>query len=332
MTTILPFSSRSFAGLAGIAALGLLLPAVVAAQEPATAGGETTITIQKQVVKVSGRIGAGYLSGDVTESVYSPVDGRKLSELQWELEDVFMFNIGGSVTPVHWLTLNVDFWTKISDGNGSMDDYDWYLPNQGWTHWSNHPETNLSEGYMFDLNAAFTFYRHGESAFSGLVGYKRDSWEWEARGGSFVYSTTFIHDTVGTFPAGTKGITYSQWYDVPYVGLGFHSKLTDVSFMGRVIGSPFASANDKDTHHLRGLVYEDDFDTTFMYAFDLGMSYDFTPQLSLLGMVHYQKYEEAKGSTTITDQQTGLIYTVSGDVAGTDHTSSLFSLSVLYAF
>ena len=319
-------------GLPALAAMVLLQSGSAAAQQAKTTAGDTSITIQHEVVRVSGHIGLGYLSGEVNENVYDTTSGRKISQLTWKLDDVYMLNVGGSISPRKWLTLNGDVWFKLNDGSGSMDDYDWFIDGYPYTHRSSHDNTEVTEGYMVDLNAAFTFYQHGETAFNGLVGYKRDSWEWEARGGSYVYSTNTLYDTVGNFPPGAKVITYSQWYDVPYVGLGFHSTLTNVSFMGRVIFSPFAMAGAEDTHHMRNLVFEDDFDPTTMFAVDLGFSYDFTSQLALLGGFHYQQYAEATGSTTITDQVSGAKYYYDGDAAGTDHESYLLSLSVQYNF
>lgn len=317
-------------GLAGMAAMALMNPALVTAQEGKRAEAATEINIQKQVVQLSGHIGVGYLSGESQETVYEAETGQKISELIWKLDNVFMFNIGGSVSPKPWLTFNGDFWIKLNDGNGYMDDYDYLLYNYEYTHWS-HSDVDLTTGYMIDVSTALTFYEYGETAFSGLIGYKRDSWEWEASGGSYVYSSYYLYDTVGTLPNG-KVITYSQWYDVPYIGVAFRSKLTDWTFTGRAIFSPYAMAGDEDTHHLRNLKFEEDFDPTTMYAIDFGAAYHFTPKLSLLGNVHYQQYMEAEGTTTITDQTTGAKYYYGGDAAGTDHKSSLFSLTLLYNF
>jgi plasminogen activator len=320
------------AGFAGLAAIGLQLPGTVAAYEStAQAEGSTTIQIQQEVIQVTGRLGLGHLSGETVETVYTET-GHKLSELIWKIKDVYMLNAGISVSPKSWLTINADVWFRVNNGNGSMDDYDWIIENFQYTHWSHHDDTDLTEGYMIDLNAAFAFYQHGETTFSALAGYKRDNWEWVARGGSYVYSTYTLYDTVGVFPAGEKGITYKQWYDVPYIGLAFHSKLTKMSFSGRFIISPYAMAGAEDTHHMRDLVFEDDFDPTTMWAVDLGASYHFTPQLAMLGNFHYQDYDEAQGSTTIINQVTGARQYYPGDVAGTSHKSSLLSLSLLYNF
>ncbi|GBE53292.1 coagulase/fibrinolysin precursor [bacterium BMS3Bbin14] len=294
---------------------------------------QATVQINKNVIIVSGHVGAGYLSGESTESVYNAASsGYKLSELTWRLRDVFMFNAGVSVQPTTWLKLHGDIWVKVNDGNGSMDDYDWFVEGWDWTHWSHHNNVELSEGLMYDLNAEFPFYRFDKTTFSALIGYKHDHWEWKARGGSYIYSTYALRDTVGTFPDNELVITYEQTFGVPYVGLAFDARLEKVTLTGRLIGSTLVKVEDVDHHHLRNLLIENDFDTGSMVSFDLGGSYNFTDQFSLLAAYHYQIYYETKGSTKITDLLTGETQNFPGDAMGTDHQSNMISLSLRYTF
>ena len=170
-------------------AAGLSLSVPVWANEAALPGeSETSIQIEQEMLVVKAHMGVGYLNGDSSELVYGE-NGRKLSELNWELDDVPMLNVGGSISPRSWLTISADFWTRLNRGSGTMDDYDFLAINyDGYTHWSHHDNTDLTQGFMFDLNAAFTFYTFEETSFSALVGYKYDTWEWEARGGNYFYS------------------------------------------------------------------------------------------------------------------------------------------------
>lgn len=318
----------SLTGLTAISSSAIASNTTPVKQESA----KTTININKNVLQVSGHVGIGYLSGKTTETVYIPELNHRLSKLEWDLRDVVMANFGGSVTFNEWLTFNGNFSTALNEGNGSMDDYDWFITNYEWTHWSHHSDTDLTKGYMLDLNAEFTFYKHYETNFNALVGYKRDYWKWEARGGSYVYSSYNLHDTKGNFQDGELGITYSQWYDVPYVGLGFDSRVSDFEFLAKFIYSPIVFAGDEDIHHMRDLKFEEDFDPTTMWAIDIGGSYFITDNFSAQFTYHYQKYNEAKGTTTITDLKTGAKTFYDGDVAGTSHDSSLFNLSLVYDF
>ncbi len=302
----------------------------IAAPQQQSIQGKTTLNIHHPIV-VTGRLGAGYLTGESYENVYDPDSGRKISQLNWDLSDIFMVGGGLSIQPVSWAKLNMDIWLKINDGDGDMVDYDWFVEGLDWTHRSYTTDVDLNTGYMYDINVEFPVFDLEGTEFSLFAGYKYDKWEWEATGGTYIYSTYYLRDTIGTLPDET-GITYEQWYHVPYIGIGFKADLTRVTLSGRFIASPFVQAGDKDQHHLRNLVFEEDFDNGTMIGVDLNGGYHFTDQLALLFKYHYQKYNEMKGETTITDQVTGEQYYISGDAASIEHYSHLFSLAMQYTF
>ena len=94
-------------------AAGLSLSVPVWANEAALPGeSETSIQIEQEMLVVKAHMGVGYLNGDSSELVYGE-NGRKLSELNWELDDVLMLNVGGSISPRSWLTISADFSSKI---------------------------------------------------------------------------------------------------------------------------------------------------------------------------------------------------------------------------
>lgn len=295
---------------------------------------ETTININQKVLVVSGRMSLNLLHGESGEYVYEPSRNHKLSELQWQIEDVYMLGLGGSISPLAWLKLNADLWFKLNKGSGNMDDFDWYIENFQYTDWSHHENVDLTRGVMFDINAEMTFYEYMANRFYGIVGFKYDTWEWEAFGGSYTYSTFALYDTVGSFADDEKVISYEQNYYAPYIGLGFSSDLseTPLTFSGRVIYSPFVSGDDKDQHHLRDLVFEEEYDSGTLFSCDLTGSYHFTSNITMTLAYHFQLYDEMRGSTTITDNVTGQKTFFSGDVAGMDHSSHMFSLGVEYMF
>lgn len=298
-----------------------------------SAEGTTTVEVSDLKVEVTGRLGIGRLGGESKELVYE--DGRKVSELIWKLDNIYMINGGVSVQPKSWLKLNADLWVAVNDGDGTMDDYDWFVPGMDWTHWSHHEDVPLDKGIMFDINVEVPFYTTEGTSFSAFVGLKRDNWKWDAKGGSFVYSVNGFRDSSMTFPDGQNVISYEQWWTVPYIGIGFTSHLTNWKFSGRIIASPFVQGEDEDMHHLRGqagLLFEEDFDSSSMWSIDLAATYKMTQNWGLTGSFKYQYYDEAKGSTTITDVATGQKFYYDGDVAGADNEAMLFSLSLEYTF
>ncbi|WP_161629932.1 omptin family outer membrane protease [Desulfogranum mediterraneum] len=319
----------ALAGVMGFtsAALG----AASVAPEGKSVEGTTSVEVQSLKVEVSGRLGLGRLSGESNELVYTET-GAKLSELNWKLDNIYMLNGGVSVQPLSWLRLNADIWVALNDGDGTMDDYDWRFSGADWSDWSHHEDVPLDKGIMFDLNAELPFYRHQGTTFSGFVGVKRDNWKWDAYGGSYVYSVAGYRDASGTFPAGEPGISYEQWWTVPYIGVGFTSKLTNWDLSGRVIASPFVQGEDEDIHHQRNLRFEEDFDSSAMWSLDFAATYHLLQNWGLTGAVKYQYYQEAKGSTTITDLVSGQRWVIDGDAAGADNTALLLSLSLAYSF
>jgi plasminogen activator len=92
-------------------------------------------------------------------------------------------------------------------------------------------------------------------------------------------------------------------------------------------------AGDEDHHHMRNLLFEEDFDNGTMIGIDFSGGYRFTDQLALLLSYHFQKYNEVKGDTTITDTVTGQqVMYIPGDAASIEHYSHMFSLTAQYSF
>jgi plasminogen activator len=287
---------------------------------------QASININDHVVMVSGHLSMGLVDGTAKELVYD--NGYKLSQLNWTLDNVFMLGAGVSIKPLSWLRFNGNIWFLPGDGDGTMDDYDWRLEGYDWTDWSHHTNVSVKEGIMFDINAELTFLRFNETSVFGIVGYKHDHWKWEARGGTFIYSSYYLRDTYFTLPDDELGITYEQTYDLPYIGIGFHANLDPVTLDGRFIGSTLVSADDKDTHHLRNIYFTDDFDSGHMFGIDFACTYNFTPHIAATAAFQYQRYEEITGDASALYMDSGQKYTWK-DGAGISFESTLISLSLL---
>ncbi len=292
---------------------------------------QSAVRVGPMQVLMTGRLGIGYLNGESTELVYN-TDGSKASELTWTLENVIMMNAGFSVQPKAWLKLNADIWVAVNDGDNTMDDYDWRYTGTDWSDWSHHEDVPLDSGLMFDINLETPFYAARGTTFSAILGIKHETWSWDSYGGTYHYSSFGFRDTKGSFDADELGISYEQRWTSPYIGAGFVSNLNYWNFSGRIIYSPFVQGEDEDTHHMRDLYFEEDFDNTSMWGADFSATYLFSNTISLTGQLKYQTYDEAQGSTTATDLVTGLTYDFDGDAAGADNESFLLSLILLYHF
>ena len=174
---------------------------------------------------------AGQATGEANELVYcQPVSGcsvdYKLSHLIWEIKDVTMLVAGFSRT-INDLTLNIEGKFGVTEGNGTMDDYDWMYTNAAWSDWSHHDDTSVAEAMIWDINFDFRFYASNNTNLAMVLGYKSEIWAWESRGGSYIYSDTSYRDSTGSFTPGELGISYEQNFSMPYVGLKFNANLVN---------------------------------------------------------------------------------------------------------
>ncbi len=285
-----------------------------------------SMNINDHVVMISGSISTGYLNGMSKETVYDPENNHRNSELDWELQQVFMVGAGVSIKPLSWLRFNGNIWFKVNDGNGSMDDYDWMLYDYSdWTDWS-HSSVNVTEGLIYDINAELTVLHYEEASLFGIIGFRHDHWKWDAKGGNYIYSNYYLYDSVGTFPDVTVG-TYEQTYDVPYFGIGFHANMDPVTLTGRIYGSPWVSSSDTDHHVLRDLIITSSINGGRMYGVDLALTYNFTQHIAATAAVQYVDYQELKGTKDWNFFSDGEQFTYRG---GLSNESTLVSLSLLW--
>jgi plasminogen activator len=209
-----------------------------------------------------------------------------------------------------------------------MNDFDWLAGFHGqdsWTHWSTHPDTKLAKALQGDVSAAASFYGDDSFGLSAIAGYRYMTMKWDARGGSYLYSTNAWRDTSGTFPDQT-GIAYQQWWQTPYLGLGATMSVDELSVTGEAIAGFTTKSQDKDYHALRTTLFEDKFGSSRMWGGTLGVEYRLSPLLSAVGRVEYQRYFEAEASTKLTHAPSGTTLFFPKGAAGADSETMLVSL------
>jgi plasminogen activator len=316
-----------FAGLSSASAAG---PVAVA---PAETSEVVVVAPQSSPVRFTLGVGAGYLSGESKELVYWPeYNNHKASELTWEIDNLYMIGITGDLQVANWLTFSFDGWFKATDGDGTMDDYDWQVPGYEWTDWSHHEDTDVTDGSIIDVSANFSFFQNYNVVLTGIVGYKRDNFGWEARGGDYTYSSGGFRNYSGSFADGALGISYEQTMDTFYGGLGFSADFTNrFRLAGRVIYSPFVQGEATDYHHMRNLVTYDDFEDGDLIAFDITGTFGLTEKLGLEIGFSYQSYDTMQGDSEWHFNDEGIVaYLDNG--AGMDQTSTMLTASLQYSF
>jgi plasminogen activator len=313
----------------------LLWLGLAAFSAEALAEAQTTREEQFQLGAVGVSLGAGLLNGQAREKVYDVESGQKISQLNWSMKQVPTLHLGVKYQPVNWLSLDLNGWTRVAKGDGHMKDYDWLEDDRSdWSHYSDHPDTQVSKAWQADVAATAWALKRDDLALGMMLGYQRNQFGWQARGGRYTYSSgEGFRDDSGEFPAGQKGISYQQTYDTPYVGLVGLYHFRNWTLEGKFKYSQWVRARDHDRHHVTGVSYDGDYGNSGrMQSLAVALSYRVTPQLSLRAGVDHQVYAEAKGSTLIKDAHTGERLRIAGDAGSQSAMTTMSTLALTYAF
>jgi plasminogen activator len=309
----------------GLAALGT----------EALAEAQTTREEQFQLGVVGVSLGVGVLNGQAREKVYDVESGQKISQLNWSMKQVPTLHLGLNYQPVNWLSLDLNGWTRVAKGDGHLKDYDWLDDDRSdWSHYSNHPDTQVTKAWQADVAATAWAFKRDHVALGVMLGYQRNQFGWQARGGRYTYSSDDgFRDDSGAFTTGEKGISYQQTYGAPYVGLVGLYHFRNWTLEGKFKHSQWVRARDYDRHHVSGLTYKgDNGDSGRMQSLAVALSYRINPQLSLKAGVDHQVYAEAKGSQLIKDTRTGERFRIAGDAGSQFARTTMSTLALTYAF
>ena len=273
---------------------------------------------------------AGMLSGKSHEMVYDEVTGRKISQLDWKIKNVAILKGDISWDAYSFLTLNARGWTSLASGSGHMDDYDWMNAKQSsWTDDSSDPATNVSYANEYDLNVKGWIFQ-GDNYKAGVTaGYQETRFSWTATGGTYNYDNGTYK---GNFPAGERGIGYSQRFSMPYIGLAGQYRFNDFEFNALFKFSDWVRAHDNDEHYMRDLTFREKTTDSRYYGASVDAGYYVTPHAKVFAEFTYSSYEEGKGGTQIIDTNTGQSGSIGGDAAGISNHNYTITAGLQYRF
>lgn len=273
---------------------------------------------------------AGMLSGKSNELVYDEITGRKISQLNWKIKNVAIVKGDLSWTPYSFLTLNARGWTSLASGAGHMDDYDWLSESQsGWTDHSTHPDSDVNYANEFDLNLKGWIFQDANYRAGVVAGYQETRFSWTALGGAYNYDNG---TSVGTFPAGERGIGYSQRFTMPYVGLAGQYRIDNFEFNALLKFSDWVRAHDNDEHYMRDLTFREKTSNSRYYGASLDAGYYVTPHAKVFAEFTYSKYKEGKGGTQIIETNSGESEFIGGDAAGIANKNYTITAGLQYRF
>lgn len=273
---------------------------------------------------------AGMLSGKSNELVYDETTGRKISQLNWKIKNVAIVKGDLSWNPYSFLTLNARGWTSLASGAGHMDDYDWQNASQsGWTDHSTHPDSDVNYANEFDLNLKGWIFQDENYKAGVVAGYQETRFSWTALGGAYDYDNGAL---VGNFPAGERGIGYSQRFTMPYVGLAGQYRIDNFEFNALLKFSDWVRAHDNDEHYMRDLTFREKTSNSRYYGASLDAGYYVTPHAKVFAEFTYSKYEEGKGGTQVIDTNSGGSEFIGGDAAGIANKNYTITAGLQYRF
>lgn len=303
---------------------------MMAAFSGAVYAGPTIVTPDFSPESLAVSASAGMLSGKSHEMVYDEATGRKISQLDWKIKNVAILK--GDITwdAYSFLTLNARGWTSLASGSGHMDDYDWMNAKQSsWTDHSSHPATNVNYANEYDLNIKGWIFQ-GDNYKAGVTaGYQETRFSWTATGGTYNYDNGAYQ---GNFPAGERGIGYSQRFSMPYIGLAGQYRFNDFEFNALFKFSDWVRAHDNDEHYMRDLTFREKTTDSRYYGASVDAGYYVTPHAKVFAEFTYSSYEEGKGGTQIIDTNTGDSGSIGGDAAGISNHNYTITAGLQYRF
>ncbi len=282
---------------------------------------------------------ASHVSGVAHEYVFANNGAYKLSQLDWQINDVLMLNAQVAVRLTPWLSFQLSGGTKMA-GSSHLDDYDWLVKGKDWSEWSDHPDTSVTDVNRIDVSGNLSLFRHPNFSLDAIGGVRWNQWGFHAYGGHYIYTdaTNGYRGNIGDFASGTPGIDYKQNLITPYLGLQLNVMFERFSLDASVLGSPFATAHNYDQHELRGLLFQDSFHNGNYLDYKLGGAWAYSEKVSITANWERETYSLTKGSTTISSIGTGVngtggkgLFLEPGPSAGFDNSTDRYSVGLTYS-
>ncbi|MGL3606681.1 omptin family outer membrane protease [Rhizobium sp. G187] len=247
--------------------------------------------------------GVGMANIKAGEYVY---DGDyKVSQLDWKSKGVKTGTVGAELDlGDNWrLKGRLDIGLG---GDGHMVDRDWMDTSiDDWTHQSIHPDTGLDRYVNLLIEADRSLVDTGSTqlALGGGLGFT--DVKWTARGGSYIYTTGSLHDTVGNFPDGEKGISYEQRIPTLFLSANAEQNLGRFTLSGTMRGGASIGFKGIDDHWMRDLRFTDEILFAPMVGATVTADYQLLASTSLYVSGDFQKIFTARGDTTERDTTNG---------------------------
>ena len=201
--------------------------------------------------------------------------------------------------------------------------------DSNWTHESRHPDTSLDGGTMLDLNVSILALRGAPFSLRGILGFKRDTWNWSARGGTYIYSTSGFRDSVGAFGSDQQVIEYRQEYAIPYLGIGGNWSTSHFLMDMHLLMSPAVWVSTTDYHNMGDTTFEGDFFGGLYVGLGLTATWAITSRWAVTIRGEYQSISGLTGDLTMITPAGSSVYP---DACGVGMDALMYSLGTSWRF
>lgn len=318
------------------------------------ASAQTALPLTGWDFTFSADAGAARMDGTSCERVYVPINhgalaGRdhRLSELVWDLDGVYgvRASAAAEVFKSIGFGLRAEGFYALTDGNGGMADYDWFLYDRPdyWTHRSR-STVEVRDTFGIDIRGTIRLLRKAGVTLDGALGWRQLTFGWKDRGIDYTYSSlgatqrlppvgyTYeqldpgaVRDMSGTDDS--NGIIYSQTFRIPYAGFGAGYQRGRLRARAEVAYSPVASAEDEDQHILRDRVFKGTFDGGTYFAWKGSLDLMLSRRVFVSASCGAERISEFRGDMTVFDAN-GSYVGAARDGASVEHKSRQVAVSV----
>lgn len=251
------------------------------------------------------RFFAGVGMANIKAGEYVYQGDYKVSQLDWESKGVKTGTIGAELELGYNWRLKGRLDVGLG-GDGHMVDRDWLLTSyDGWTHESIHPDTGLDRYVNLLIEADRSLINTGSTRLGLGGGMGFTDVKWTARGGSYIYSNFSLHDTVGNFADGEKGITYEQRIPTLFLSANAEQSLGRFTLSGTMRGGASIGFKGIDDHWMRDLRFTDEILFAPMFGATVTADYQLLASTSLYVSGDFQKVFTARGDMSARDTNTG---------------------------
>ncbi|MFC3839378.1 omptin family outer membrane protease [Paracoccus rhizosphaerae] len=222
--------------------------------------------------------------------------------------------------------------TSLGDG-AYMSDFDWlFSGTDDWSHRSLHPDTRLDHYVDVDLAVGRDLPGPVGTTVNLHGGLRYNDVEWDARGGSLVYSFDGFRDYSADLPDGLAVVSYRQRQLSLFAGVEADRQFGDWTVSGRVRGGVGIDPRETDRHWLRDLRFDRSHDVIPFMDLAARVDYRLNDRTTAFVQARHIHHDDRRGDTRYSSISSGDEMGHAGGNAGIGFSMTQLSVGVDHSF